>query len=150
MTRNIQPFSRNSILKLIDSPFQSFIDEFFNDSLPFQLVNRQDNYPKFNIFKESKDDTNRFSVELCIAGFSKEDLSVTTENDILTVNGSKNRPEDQKEYIYKGVADRDFTWSLKLPKRAEIEKVKLVDGILKIDIIIKKPDSSVSQGYKIE
>ena len=127
-------FSHN-LSRFIDSPLSSFIDEFFNDSLPIQLVTRQESYPKYNILRENKDITDKFTIELSLAGFSKENIKIYTNNNQLYVESDIAGTRDV-DYLYKGIAERSFKWSLKLPQYSEITKTTLINGILSIDIEI--------------
>lgn len=141
-------FSHN-LSRFIDSPLSSFIDEFFNDSLPIQLVTRQESYPKYNIIRENKDITDKFTIELSLAGFSKENIKIYTNNNQLYVESDIAGTRDV-DYLYKGIAERSFKWSLKLPQYSEITKTTFINGILSIDIEIKIPEEKKPKYYTID
>lgn len=141
-------FSHN-LSRFIDSPLSSFIDEFFNDSLPIQLVTRQESYPKYNILRENKDITDKFTIELSLAGFSKECIKIYTNNNQLYVESDIAGTRDV-DYLYKGIAERSFKWSLKLPQYSEITKTTFINGILSIDIEIKIPEEKKPKYYTID
>lgn len=141
-------FSHN-LSRFIDSPLSSFIDEFFNDSLPIQLVTRQESYPKYNILRENKDITDKFTIELSLAGFSKENIKIYTNNNQLYVESDIAGTRDV-DYLYKGIAERSFKWSLKLPQYSEITKTTFINGILSIDIEIKIPEEKKPKYYTID
>lgn len=141
-------FSHN-LSRFIDSPLSSFIDEFFNDSLPIQLVTRQESYPKYNIIRENKDITDKFTIELSLAGFNKETIKIYTNNNQLYVESDIAGTRDI-DYLYKGIAERSFKWSLKLPQYSEITKTTFINGILSIDIEIKIPEEKKPKYYTID
>lgn len=151
MNKQLSPLGRGSLSRIIDSPFSSFIDAFFSEALPLSLVDRQESYPKYNILRKNKDITDQFTIELSLAGFSKETIEVSTKNDILYVeNTNAGWKEIERDYLYKGIAERDFKWKLKLPKFSVIDKVTFVNGILSIDISIKIPESEKPKIYTID
>jgi molecular chaperone IbpA len=86
------------------------------------------NYPPYNIIKES--DTN-IRLEVALAGFKKSNINVFTENGKLTIDGHK-EPDNEKEYVHRGLANRNFSRSWTLPEDLEIGKVQFEDGLLSI------------------
>ena len=152
MNKQLSPLGRGSLSRIIDSPFSSFIDAFFSEALPLSLDDRQESYPKYNILRKNKDVTDQFTIELSLAGFSKDTISVSTKNDILYVENTNAGWKESAEcdYLYKGIAERDFKWKLKLPKFSVIDKVTFINGILSIDISIKIPESEKPKIYTID
>lgn len=93
------------------------------------------NYPPYNVKKVNDD---HFVMEFAVAGFSKKELDVSVERDILTVKGEKIGSED--EYLYKGIATRKFIRSFQLPEYFEISSASSADGILYIDLHRNMPE----------
>ena len=141
---------RGSLSSIINSPFPNFIEEFFSDALPFNLIERQDGFPKYNIFRENSEVNDGFTVELSLAGYPKEQLKVYTKEGKLVVENDRNTETVERDYLYKGIASRDFTWSLKLPEFAEIKKVSYQNGLLRIDVKIEVPEEKKPKEYTIE
>lgn len=93
-------------------------------------------YPPYNIVKINED---KIVMEFAVAGFNKDDISVTTEKNILTIKADK--PEtDEKTYLHKGIAARKFTRAFNLPEYFEVESAGFEDGILYIDLIRNVPE----------
>lgn len=140
---------RGPLSRIIESPLETFINEFFGQSLPINLVERKDSFPKYNITRP-KDSTDQFTISMALAGFAKEDLKVYTEEGQLYVEG--NRPEEKStdiEYLVKNIAERNFKWNIKLPEFAVVEKTTLVDGILSICIELEIPEEKKPKVYEI-
>lgn len=100
------------------------------------------NYPPYNI-KQVKD--NKYVIEMAVAGFAKTDIEVTLEGDTLVIKGSAQdepAPEDEN-YIWKGIANRNFSRTFKLADKIEIKDAELVNGMLKIwlENIVKTQDA---------
>ena len=93
------------------------------------------NYPPYNVRKINDD---HFVMEFAVAGFTKKELDVSVERDVLTVKGEKIGSED--EYLYKGIAARKFVRSFQLPEYFEISSASTLDGILYIDLHRNMPE----------
>jgi molecular chaperone IbpA len=85
------------------------------------------NYPPYNI-KKTGDNT--YVIELAVAGFAKQDIEVTLDDNKLTVTGNTHDAEDT--FLFKGIANRAFTRSFAIDDKIEIQDAALVNGMLKI------------------
>lgn len=103
-------------------------------------------FPPYNIIK---DDENTYRIALAVAGFSKEQLSVTLENTKLTVMGS-NEEKPEADYIYKGIAERNFTRVFTVADTIEVRKVVLENGILEIVLDNVIPESKKRKTFLVE
>ena len=88
------------------------------------------NYPPYNIITGSD---NRTILEVALAGFSKEDIEVATEENILTISCYPKEKEAVK-YTHKGIAARSFSKSWQLGEDTEVESVDYKDGMLTISV----------------
>jgi molecular chaperone IbpA len=100
-----------------------FNDRFFNG-------NQNGNYPPYNIVKYSDND---YGIEIAVAGFSKEEITVEVDQDQLRVTGTKTGNES-KEYLHRGLAARDFEQTYTLAEYMEVRGAEVKDGMLKIKI----------------
>lgn len=97
------------------------------------------NYPPYNIVSLEKD---KWQIEIAVAGFGEDDLEVVQENGNLYVQSEgKNKENDQKKYLYKGISTRKFKLSWKLSQWVEVKDVVLENGILKILLERNVPES---------
>jgi molecular chaperone IbpA len=105
-------------------------DRVFNDR--FFQGNQNGNYPPHNIVKY---DENHYGIEVAVAGFSKEEIEVTVDQDQLTVTGTKAVDvNDSKEYLHRGLASRDFEQTYTLAEYMNVTGAEVKDGMLKISI----------------
>ena len=102
-------------------------------------------YPPYNLVKES--DT-RFRLELAVAGFSKEDVEVTTEYNKLTVE-AKQEDSATDEYLHRGLAARAFNRSWTLSDDVEIDEVTFTNGLLTVRLNKIVPDHQKRKVYEI-
>ena len=98
-----------------------------------QLASRQVSYPPYDLVKIDDDS---FKLALAVAGFSKDNLSVTVDNSTLIIKGdSTEGSEDEKsEVLHKGIANRKFTRTFALGEYMEVVGAEIKDGMLNIDI----------------
>ena len=97
------------------------------------------NYPPHNIVKYS-DDT--YAIEVAVAGFTKEEISVEVDQDQLTIRGVMNRPnKGEIEYLHRGLAARDFEQTYTLAEYMIVRGAKVDNGMLQIDIQRVVPDA---------
>lgn len=153
----------SNLNRIFNSPLSSFVDEFFANELPLNLIDRVDSFPKYNIYysptntnekcaDKSNYDKNKFVIELALAGYCKENLDVYTKNDTLYVENISCRSEESQQikYLYKGISEKQFKWWLKLPKHATVTNVNFINGLLRINIEIIKPEDTDRITYKIK
>jgi molecular chaperone IbpA len=91
------------------------------------------NYPPHNIVKY--DDTH-YGIEVAVAGFAKEEVTVEVDQDQLTIRGIKDRSNTDVgiEYLHRGLAARDFEQTFTLAEYMEVRGAKVENGMLQIDI----------------
>lgn len=92
------------------------------------------NYPPYNI---AKVDDNKYVIEMAVAGFGKQNLDITIEDNSLIITGQTTIDDLVKEgldlkYLYKGIADRAFSRKFSLADTVEIKNAELMNGMLKI------------------
>lgn len=109
-------------------PFAVGFSDVFKDLQEMSKNIKAVSYPPYNI-KQVKD--NKYVIEMAVAGFSKSDIEVTLEGNKLIVKG--NTKEDEEDnFLFKGIANRNFTREFKINDKIEIENAELANGMLKI------------------
>jgi HSP20 family molecular chaperone IbpA len=101
-----------------------------------------DGYPPYNIERIAGNGAERLRIVLAVAGFRRDQLEVTLEDNQLTVRG---RQEDDKEreFIHRGIAARQFGRTFVLADGIEVMSADLSDGLLTIDLVRREPDRLV-------
>ena len=112
--------------------FDDMFDQFEN-MLGNGNLTMQSNYPPYNIRKTGKDN---YAIEVALAGFSKKDVEVEFEDNLLTVRTKQvNKSEDSDvngEIIHKGISQRQFARSFTIADDVKIGSAELKDGLLTI------------------
>ena len=96
-----------------------------------------DNYPPYNVAKIGQD---AYRITLAVAGFTPEDLSIVTEQNVLTVTGRK-QGADSAEYLHQGIAQRGFARRFQLADYIKVSGASLENGMLVIDLVREIPEA---------
>jgi len=106
------------------------------------------NYPPYNIIKS--DDTN-YSIEIAVAGFSKDEIEIETKENTLTVK-SLSRPEgdDDKNYLHKGISNRAFKRSFTIADDVVVKGASYENGMLTVSLERIIPEEKQSRLIKIK
>jgi molecular chaperone IbpA len=120
---SLRPFSIG-----FDDMFDQFENLLGNGSLAMQS-----NYPPYNIRKTGKD---KYSIEVALAGFSRKDVEVEFEDNLLTVRTKQvNKTKDNienGEILHKGISQRQFARSFTIADDVKVNGAELKDGLLTI------------------
>lgn len=103
-----------------------------------------DGYPPYNIERvgAADDHAEMLRITLAVAGFAQEDLDITIEKNQLTIRGRQSEDED-REYLHRGIAARQFQRSFVLAEGIEIAGAELENGLLSINLMRREPDRIV-------
>ncbi|TDL75104.1 Hsp20 family protein [Palleronia sediminis] len=97
-------------------------------------------YPPFNI--EQVDPTS-YRITLAVAGFAETDLSLTVEDRQLVLRGRQSEPEDDRLFLHRGIAARQFQRTFVLADGVEVSGARLENGLLHVDLHRSEPESVV-------
>ncbi|MGQ0455445.1 MAG: Hsp20 family protein [Hyphomicrobium sp.] len=103
-----------------------------------------DGYPPYNIERIAKSDSGAetLRITLAVAGFTRDQLDVTLEDKQLAVRG-KQLDDKSREYLYRGIAARQFTRTFVLADGIEVKSAELANGLLSIDLVRLEPERLV-------
>ncbi len=118
-------------------------DRYFNN----QFANTNGNYPPHNIVKYN--DTH-YGIEVAVAGFSREEITVAVDQDQLYITGKKTSVSEGVEYLHRGLAARDFEQQFTLAEYMEVRGAEVKDGMLKIEIERVIPEALKPRQIKIK
>ena len=121
--------------------FDSMFDRLFGD---IQRTETASGFPPYNI---RKDEEEKYTIEMAVAGFSQDDLEVELKESVLTIR-SKSEKED-KEYLHRGIARRAFSRSFTLSDDVVVKGADLINGMLTIDLERIVPEEKKSRLIEI-
>jgi molecular chaperone IbpA len=97
----------------------------------------EDNYPPYNIERTGED---QYQISLALAGFAPEDVTITAEQNVLTVEGRKSEKE-QHQYLHQGISARPFKRAYNLADYVEVKGATFEGGLLKIALVRDVPEA---------
>jgi HSP20 family molecular chaperone IbpA len=103
-----------------------------------------DGYPPYNIERvpAASGRAELLRITLAVAGFARDELEITLEDDQLQVRG-KQQDDKSREYLYRGIAARQFSRTFVLAKGIEVRSADLSNGLLAIDLMRHEPERLV-------
>ncbi|NRB01535.1 MAG: Hsp20 family protein [Rhodobacteraceae bacterium] len=99
-----------------------------------------DGYPPFNIEQTSD---YSFRITLAVAGFGESDLAITVEDRQLVIRGRQREPEQERIFLHRGIAARQFQRSFVLADGVEVGEAVMENGLLHVDLTQAKPETIV-------
>jgi molecular chaperone IbpA len=97
-----------------------------------------DNYPPFNLERVAED---RYRITLAIAGFSRDEIEIVAQQNLLQVKGRKDDKEGQNTFLHLGIANRSFERRFELADFVRVDDARLNDGLLVIDLVREVPEA---------
>ena len=97
------------------------------------------NWPPYNIESTGEDS---WRIELAVAGFKTDELTLEVNQNLLTVTGRKTANDDgERNYLHRGLAERDFERRFQLADYVVVKSADLADGLLSIDLARELPEA---------
>ncbi|CUX09739.1 Hsp20 family protein [Agrobacterium deltaense] len=118
-----------------------------------RMAKAHDGYPPYNIERlpGSGDVPERLRITIAVAGFSQDDLDVTTADNQLVIRG-RQQEQEKRDFLYRGIAARQFQRVFVLADGMQVREARLRNGLLSIDLVrpeisnvVKKINISVSE-----
>jgi molecular chaperone IbpA len=105
-------------------------------------------YPPYNIEKVSDDS---YRIVMAVAGFAEAELNITQkESELLVTGHTAPNGEAEKEYLYRGIAGRDFERRFQLADHVKVLGAKLANGLLTIELKREIPEEKKARAIRIE
>ncbi|HKD30599.1 MAG TPA: Hsp20 family protein [Xanthobacteraceae bacterium] len=126
----------------LSSPFLLGFDEI--ERALDRVAKAADGYPPYNIERMARADgrPERLRITLAVAGFCRDELDVTIEENQLVIRGRQN-DEQAHQYLHRGIASRQFQRTFVLAEGMEVLGADLKNGLLSIDLARPEPERVV-------
>jgi molecular chaperone IbpA len=112
-------------------------DRFFDLVDAAQHAGSEDNYPPCNVERLGED---RYQISLALAGFAPDEISITAEQNVLTVEGRK-AEKAQREFLYQGISSRPFKRQFNLADYVQVKGATFDNGLLQIELVREIPEA---------
>lgn len=107
-----------------------------------------DNYPPFNL---ERVDGDRYRITLAVAGFGRDEIEITAQQNLLQVKGKKGEADGgQSAFLHLGIATRSFERRFELADFVRVEDARLNDGLLVIDLLREVPETMKPKSIAIK
>ena len=104
-------------------------------------------YPPYNIEKSGDND---YRIVMAVAGFAEAELNVTQkENELLVTGQTAANGQDGKEYLYRGIAGRNFERRFQLADHVKVVGAKLANGLLTIELQREIPEEKKARAIPV-
>jgi len=127
-----------------NSPFLLGFDEM--EQLLERVAKVSDGYPPYNVEEAVRNEDGALKrvlrITLAVAGFARDELSVTVEDNQLVIRGRR-REEEGRVYLHRGIAARQFQRAFVLADGIDVGEARLDNGLLSIDLLRPEPSKLV-------
>jgi len=97
----------------------------------------EDHYPPYNIERLGED---HYQISLALAGFSPDEIAITAEQNVLTVEGRK-ADEAKSDYLYRGISAKGFKRQFNLADYVQVKTAAFDNGLLRIELVRELPEA---------
>jgi molecular chaperone IbpA len=123
------------------------LDDIFYRLHSYGMGSVNEAYPPYNLVKVSEV---KWRIEMALAGWSKDEIEVSTETNVLLVRSKAAKNKGEEEYLHRGVSTRSFARGFNLSDDVEIGKVDFDNGMLVIELRKIIPDHQKLKIYDIQ
>jgi len=117
----------------------SMLDSVARDSKP--------SYPPYNIEQVEE---NQYRITMAVAGFTEDQLEITSEQNSLVISGRQQDDSDDRSYLHRGIAARDFERKFQLAEHVKVVAAKLENGLLHVALEREIPEAMKPRKIAIE
>ena len=145
---DITKFTSKDVDKIFDAvnKYSVGLDDVFHRLHSYGMTQPGGQYPPYNIVKESNV---KWRIELALAGWSKDEIEVSLETNVLLVQSKTAKENIEQEYLHRGVATRTFARGFNLSDDVRVGDVTFKDGMLTIPLERVIPDHQKLQVFDI-
>ena len=97
----------------------------------------EEHYPPYNIERLGED---HYQVSLALAGFSPDEIAITAEQNVLTVEGRK-ADEANRDFLYRGISAQGFKRQFNLADYVQVKTAAFDNGLLRIELVRELPEA---------
>ena len=116
------------------------------DDLEFTNRTNGSGYPPYNVVEINE---NEYMISLAVAGFGMDNLDITLEKNILTVEGTAPKGDDKVNYLHRGIGGRNFRREFTLAEHVDVHNAELKNGMLNIHLKREVPEELQPKKIKI-
>ena len=144
----LRKFTTKDLNAVVDAAqkYSVGFDDLFYRLHSYGMGSVNEAYPPYNIVEESNI---KWRIEVALAGWSREEIEVSTESNVLLVRSIAGKSKGEEEYMHRGISTRTFARGFNLSDDVEVGDVKFNNGLLTIELKRIIPDHQKLKVYDI-
>ena len=148
MTGSLRKFTHKDLNAVVDAAqkYSVGFDDLYYRLHSYGTGSVNDAYPPYNIVEESNI---KWRIEVALAGWSKDEVEVTTESNVLLIKSKTAKSKGEEEYMHRGISSRSFARGFNLSDDVEIGTVSFNNGLLVVELMKVIPDHQKLKVYEI-
>jgi molecular chaperone IbpA len=144
----LRKFGHKDLGAIVDAAerYSVGLDDVFYRLHSYGMGTANESYPPYNLVKESEI---KWRIEIALAGWSKDEIEVSTESNVLLIRSKAAKSKGEEEYMHRGVSTRTFARGFNLSDDVEVGEVKFDNGMLTISLKKIIPEHQQLKLYEI-
>jgi len=92
---------------------------------------------------------NKYRISMAVAGFSEDELDIELKENNLTIKGNKKADSEERNFLHRGIAARNFERRFKIADYVEVRTADLTNGLLNVDLVREITEAMKPRTIKI-
>ena len=145
----LRKFTSKDLGAIVDAAerYSVGLDDVFHRLHSYGMGRANEAYPPYNLVQESNV---KWRIEVALAGWSKDEIEVSTESNVLLIRSKAAKDKEEEEYMHRGISTRTFARGFNLSDDVEIGDVAFNNGMLTIELKKVIPDHQKLRVYDID
>ena len=145
----LRKFTTKDLGAIVDAAerYSVGLDDVFHRLHSYGMGHANNAYPPYNLVQESNV---KWRIEVALAGWSRDEIEVSTESNILLIRSKTTKTKGEEEYMHRGISTRTFARGFNLSDDVEIGTVTFNNGLLVIELKRIIPDHQKLKVYDIQ
>ena len=145
----LRKFTTKDLGAIVDAAerYSVGLDDVFHRLHSYGMGTANNAYPPYNLVQESNV---KWRIEVALAGWSKDEIEVSTESNVLLIRSKAAKTKGEEEYMHRGISTRTFARGFNLSDDVEIGDVAFNNGMLTIELKKIIPEHQKLKVYEID
>ena len=145
----LRKFTTKDLGAIVDAAerYSVGLDDVFHRLHSYGMGRANEAYPPYNLVQESNV---KWRIEVALAGWSKDEIEVSTESNVLLIRSKAAKTKGEEEYMHRGISTRTFARGFNLSDDVEIGDVAFNNGMLTIELKKIIPEHQKLRVYDID
>ena len=145
----LRKFTSKDLGAIVDAAerYSVGLDDVFYRLHSYGMGSVNESYPPYNLVQESNV---KWRIEVALAGWSKDEIEVSTESNVLLIRSKSAKNKGEEEYMHRGISTRTFARGFNLSDDVEIGDVAFNNGMLTIELKKIIPEHQKLRVYDID